>query len=78
MTAFRPEPHTLLTEVAPTRSASPAPSGNDPRRIGAKPRSNHVSEDDFIDLRLTYLRPFQGGSGNDAAQLCGRDLGKHS
>ena len=59
ITAFSPEPQTLLTVVAPTRGGQAGADGRLPGDVLAQAGAEHVAEDDFVDLVGADAGPLQ-------------------
>ena len=70
---LRPEPHTLLTVVAPTDAVETRAHRHLTCNILAQPRAEDIAEDHFIDIIARYARLHERSLGNSTAQLGRRD-----
>ena len=67
MTALRPEPQTLLTDMAPTPGLKPGADRHLAGDVLAQPGADHVAENDFVNLVGRNSGAGNGGLGDRAA-----------
>ena len=76
MTAFSPEPHTLLTVYAAMVSGSPAISAACRAGFWPTPACTTLPDDDLVDLLGPDVGPLQRLGDGDGPELRGRHVGQ--
>ena len=72
--AFMPEPHILLTVVAPAAMRQPGADRRLARRRLALARRQHAAHQDFVDAFGRDIRPFDRGGDRPRPQRRGGDV----
>ena len=78
ITAFRPEPHTLLMVIAGTACGKPALDHRLARRVLAGAGLQHLAEDDLADLIGADARAFEQGLDDGGAEFGRGGLGERA